>query len=180
MFSLWRRLDRPGHDAAYLRPSGEGWTLSGSAVFLDEAGPAALSYSVEVDGGWITKFGRVSGFVGSRPVEHDIRRHSGKWFLDGTEVEGLESLVDLDLSFTPATNILQLRRTAPQMGSTVNVPAAWFDPGANLLSELPQVYERTGATTYRYLAPTVPYQGLLEVSADGFVASYPNLWKREA
>jgi hypothetical protein len=30
----WRRLDIPGHDAATLLPSGDGWDLEGAAVLV--------------------------------------------------------------------------------------------------------------------------------------------------
>ena len=124
MRALWRRLDRPGHDAAFLRACGDGWKLSGAAVFLHESGPASLVYSVEADGGWITKNGRVTGFVGEKAIDHDIRRESDRWLLDGVEVEGLGRLLDLDLSFTPATNLLQFKRTVPQAGQRLSIPVA--------------------------------------------------------
>ena len=180
MRALWRRLDRPGHDAALLRAHGDGWTLSGVAVFLHEAGPASLRYSVEVDGRWATRRGRVTGFIGAAAIDHAIRRRRDQWLLDGLEIEGLGHLIDLDLSFTPATNLLQLKRAGPQVGQRVAIPAAWFDVDAATLTELPQFYQRLSDTAFRYAAPSVPYEGLLEMSSDGFVEFYPGLWKREA
>lgn len=95
-------------------------------------------------------------------------------------IEGLGPLLDLDLGFTPATNLLQLKRVRLQIGQRLAIPAAWFDVDATTLTELPQVYERISDTTFRYSASSVPYEGLLEISSDGFVASYPDLWRREA
>ena len=31
-FAFWRRIDRPGHDAARFARSGEGWRLEGYAA----------------------------------------------------------------------------------------------------------------------------------------------------
>jgi uncharacterized protein len=45
------------------------------------------------------------------------------------------------------------------------------------LIELPQRYERRGEASYWYEAPTVPYQALLEIAPNGFVRSYPDLWR---
>jgi len=51
------RLDRPGRDAALLRPNGGGWLLQGAAAFDLDGGSAAVVYQVEVDARWETKRG---------------------------------------------------------------------------------------------------------------------------
>jgi hypothetical protein len=178
--AIWRRLDRPGHDAALLRPLGDGWLLEGAAAFAHEAGPASVAYEVEVDAAWRTKRGQVRGFLGATAFEHDIRRQRNVWLLDGLIAPGLEHVLDLDYGFTPATNVLQLRRAAPPVGRTTSIPVAWFDLDSASLTELPQTYERLGVASYRYVAPTVPYEGVLEIAANGFVKTYPGLWLLES
>ncbi len=176
--ALWRRLDCPGHDAATLRAHGDGWLLTGSAVFLHEDGPASLAYSVETDRRWGARGGSVRGFVADKTIAHAIRRERDCWFLDGVEVHGLGHLRDLDFSFTPATNALALRRAAPRIGQKAVLPAAWFDLANGALTTLPQVYERIGETEYRYHARSVGYEAVLHFRTDGFVELYPGLWSR--
>lgn len=176
----WMRLDRPGRDAASLQPSDQGWLLRGAAVFDHEAGSAAVAYQVKVDACWRTKQGIISGFLGADAIRHEIERDSAGWRLDGVRVEGLEHLVDLDFGFTPATNVLQLSRVALKLGESAEVPAAWFDLDSALLTELPQSYERRSEASYWYEAPTVPYRALLGIAANGFVQSYPGLWRLAA
>ena len=143
-FAAWRRLDRPGSDAALLRPQTGGWLLQGAAAFDNELGPATVAYQVEVDARWETRRGIVSGFLGDKTVRREILRDDRGWRLDGVPVQGLKHLVDLD---------------------------------SDSLIELPQIYERRGDATYWYEAPTVPYQALLEIAPNGFVRSYPGLWR---
>jgi hypothetical protein len=178
--AIWRRLDRPGHDAALLQRRDDGWLLQGAAAFVHEAGPATVAYQVEVDSTWRTKRGRLSGFLGARTFQHDIRRDGDGWRLDGLVVGGLEHLVDLDYAFTPATNVLQMRRVILPLGQKINLPVAWFDLDSASLTELPQSYERRGEASYWYVARTVPYEALLEFASNGFVRSYPGLWRLEA
>ena len=177
---LWRRLDAPGHDACRLDPSEAGWRLRGTAVFRHVGAPARLDYRVTCDCAWRTLGGEVAGWLGARRVALTIERSpAGVWTLDGAVVPGLERCVDLDLGFTPATNLLPLRRLALAEGEAAEAPAAWLDVAGGTLAELPQRYERRGAATYWYEAPTVGYAGLLEVTADGFVRRYPGLWEME-
>lgn len=176
-FVAWMRLDRPGRDAASFRRIDEGWVLEGAAAFDHEAGLAAVAYRVEVDVRWETKRGMIAGFLAGRAIRHEIERDSAGWRLNGARIEGLEHLVDLDYGFTPATNVLQLSRNALKVGQKAAVPVAWFDLDSASLIELPQLYERRGEACYWYEAPTVRYQGLLEIAPNGFVRSYPGLWR---
>jgi hypothetical protein len=176
-FAAWARVDRAGRDAALLRPSDGGWLLQGAAAFDHDVGAAAVAYHVEVNACWETKRGLIIGFLGDEAIQHEIVRDNAGWRLNGARIEGLEHLVDLDFGFTPATNVLQLSRVALKVGQRAEVPVAWFDLDSASLIELPQSYERRSEASYWYEAPTVPYQGLLEIVSNGFVQSYPGLWE---
>lgn len=99
--------------------------------------------------------------------------------LNGVAVDGLDHLVDLDLGFTPATNLPQLRRVPLAAGEAAEVPVAWLDMPAGRLGLLPQRYERRSESVYWYEAPTVGYAALLEVDPSGFIRRYPGLWEAE-
>jgi len=173
---LWQRLDLPGHDACRLTEDEEGWTLEGTAVFRDES-PTRLSYRVEGGPAWRTRRGVVRGWIGNRPVQIEIRRgEDGAWSLDGNLLDHLGDPADLDLGFTPATNLIPLRRLALEVGDASEAPAAWLDAKAGRVELLAQRYERRSESTYRYEAPSVGYAGLLEVDASGFVRHYPRFW----
>ncbi len=178
---LWRRLDAPGHDACRLVPDGDGWRLEGSAVFRQEGAAARLDYRVACDAGWRTRRGRLLGWIGARDLDLEIARgKDGGWTLGGVPVPGLEGCLDLDLGFTPATNLLAIRRLDLAVGRAAEAPAAWLDLGSLALERLPQRYERRSESTYWYEAPSFGYAALLEVAPSGFVTRYPGFWEAEA
>lgn len=177
---FWRRLNGEGHDACRLARLDEGWRLAGTAVF-QEAGqpPACLSYEVDCDARWHTRRGSVRGWVGERLVDGQIAKApDGAWIFNGQEVPGLEGCLDLDLGFTPATNLFQLRRVGLAVGDAAEVPVAWLDAGGDTLGLLAQRYERRGEAAYWYEAPRFDYQALLRIEASGFVSDYPGLWQQ--
>jgi hypothetical protein len=176
-FATWIRLDRPGRDAALLEARAGGWLLRGAAAFDHELGPVAVAYEVQVNSRLETTRGVLSGFVGEATVRREVLRDEQGWRLDGVKVDGLERLVDLDYGFTPATNVLQLMRMALAPGGKTDLPVAWFDLDSAALTELPQSYERRSESSYWYEAPSVPYRALLEIAPNGFVRSYPGLWR---
>ncbi|MGH7340217.1 MAG: putative glycolipid-binding domain-containing protein [Candidatus Rokuibacteriota bacterium] len=177
--ALWRRIDTPGHEACRLEQNGSGWCLQGTAVFRHEVGPASLAYAVRCDARWETLSGQVRGFLGERPIDYAVSRGGSVWTLNGSAVPGLDHLVDLDLGFTPATNLQQLQRVPIARGEQVELPVAWLDVDAGTLTELPQTYERRGETTFWYTAPSLGYEGLLELAPNGFIRRYPDLWEVE-
>ncbi len=177
---LWRRLDVPGHDACRIAPHEAGWRLEGTAVFGDAGAPAHLAYRVDCDARWHSRGGHVHGWLGGRSVAwHIVRKADNLWTLDDRPLEGLGDCVDLDLGFTPATNLLQLRRIALEVGGAAAVPVAWFDPTAGAIERLAQRYERRGEHTYWYEAPRFDYAALLQLRDDGFAEKYPGLWEAE-
>ena len=177
---LWRRLDTPGHDACRVEQGAEGWRLQGVANFRHESGPAYLAYEVDCDAGWVTREGLVHGWVGALSVDLWVKRTpDGAWTLNDQVVPGLDGCLDLDLGFTPATNLAQLRRVALRVGQAADVPVAWLDVPAGTLDRLHQRYERRSAELYWYEAPRFGYSAFLRVNAVGFAVEYPELWEAE-
>jgi hypothetical protein len=178
--ALWRRLDTPGHDAAHVSRTADGWRLEGTAVFAHDRGPARLSYWVDCGPDWHTRRGGVAGWVGDQRCDVDVTRSAtGRWQLGGQAVDGLERCLDLDFGFTPATNFLQLHRCGLSVGETADFPVAWLDVPDASLTFLPQRYQKRSATTYWYESPQGPYSAVLELASSGFVRTYPGLWAIE-
>ena len=177
---LWRRLDTPGHDACRLEIHDDGWWIAGTAVFLEERGPARLTYHIACDRAWRTQQGEVCGWLGTQSLKFSIvMTCEGVSTLNGLAVPGLANCMDLVFGFTPATNLLQLRRMALAEGQAADVPVAWLDASTGTLQDLPQRYERRAVTEYWNEAPTFDYAALLEVSPTGFILRYPGLWEAE-
>ncbi|CAN5521745.1 hypothetical protein BH10ACT3_BH10ACT3_00540 [soil metagenome] len=92
----------------------------------------------------------------------------------------MRDIVDLDLGFTPATNMAQLRRIDLSIGETAEFDVAWLDAADRELTRLPQHYTRTSEFDYAYESPTVSYTATIVLGANGFAADYPTLWAQEA
>lgn len=178
--AFWRRLDVPGHDACRIAFTPEGVSLTGCAVFRERGRVCQLRYEVQADAAFHSRRARVAGFMGRNGVDLDIRVGRGqRWKLNGIEQPQLAGCIDVDLNFTPATNLLALRRLALRVGEEAQAPAAWLSfPSLELLL-LPQSYRRISRTEYAYEAPTVGYGGILCVSPAGVVLHYPGLFEAE-
>jgi len=162
---LWRRLDRPGHEAARI----DGTRLIGAAAFAHDGEACALAYVVDCDEAWRTRSAHVRGFVGARQIDVLIDVDGGRWLLNGGEVEAVRGCIDVDFNFSPSTNLLPIRR-----GCEGRVRAAWLRFPSFALEPLEQTYERIGERVVRYTSAT-GFTADIEVNEDGFPVHYPGL-----
>lgn len=177
---LWRRLDLPGHDSCCLWKSGDGWQLAGTAIFLFDQQPCLLSYEVNTDSHWKTCTAAISGYVGESIMALAIARTPNhRWSINGIELQEAAHCVDLDLGFTPATNLIAIRRLSLAIGARSPSPAAWLAFPDFTLNQLEQHYHRISRDRYEYSAPSAGYADVLEVDAYGAIARYPQLWEQE-
>ena len=176
---FWRKLDHPGHDSCRLFKLPKGWFLSSAAVFSDNDKPCHLYYEVTADAVWKTQRAKLFGFVGNDAVDLRIRSTSTqRWFANGVEQDNVAGCLDLDLGFTPATNLVAIRRLSLKVGQRAEAPAAYLAFPKMHLEKLDQSYHRAGRTTFEYRAPRFGYAETLEVDASGAVLAYPGLFEQ--
>lgn len=175
---LWRRVDTEGHDACRLEPCDGGWRLSGTASFGEDGVIYSLRYDVRHDADWVTQRAQVTGWAGARALDIAIHRDAdGSWQMNGVDIAGLESAMDVDLGFTPATNTSAIRRLTLDVGQRGGGVAAWLDMSDWVLKPLEQYYERRAEREYEYGSPAHSYRADLQVAANGLVLDYPEIWR---
>jgi uncharacterized protein len=178
---LWRGVYRPGHEACRVYQLKAEWSLEGTAVFLtDDRRPCRLSYLIRCDLSWNTLWATVSGWLGSDEVNIELTvdtRH--QWRLNGLEKPAVSGCIDLDLNFSPSTNLLPIRRLGLAIGHEMEVKAAWLRFPGFELEPLSQVYSRLDESTYRYSSNGGKFVRDITVNDVGLVTDYPGIWHAE-
>jgi hypothetical protein len=155
--------------------------LRGSAVFLHAGHACRLDYEVVCDAGWHTRSGRISGWVGDESIEIEISVDSaGRWRFNGRECLEVAGCIDLDLNFSPSTNLLPIRRLDLAIGQEAPVRAAWLRFPSFSLEPLDQLYRRMGNSYYRYESAGGEFTAALEVDASGLITRYPGFAEPES
>jgi len=179
-FILWRRLDQPGHEAARLVFHDPYWQLMGTAVFAHDRHPCRVEYLIVCDASWRTLHARVSGWMGSQFAKVELLASpTGQWRRNGQPCSAVAECVDLDLSFSPSTNLIPIRRLGLTPGEQAEAKAAWLQFPGFTLEPLAQLYRRTGETSYHYETLDGSFASELEVNSMGFVTRYPGRWEIE-
>lgn len=102
----------------------------------------------------------------------------GRWWINERECPAAAGCVDVDLNFSPSTNLLPIRRLGLPIGQAADVRAAWLRFPSFTLEPFAQTYRRLAATTYRYESAG-GFVAELEVDATGLVRRYADIWQAE-
>lgn len=178
---LWRGFVLPGHESCRLFSMDSHWHLEGTAVFSHEQRSCRLNYQIVCDETWRTLSTKVEGWLGNNGIEIQIRTDPARrWWMNEVEQPEVRGCTDIDLNFSPSTNLLPIRRLNLAVGEAANVKAAWLRFPSFTLEPFPQQYRRLEESTYRYESSGGQFVSELKVNRSGFVIDYPGLWQAEA
>jgi hypothetical protein len=171
---LWQRLDVAGLEYFQLRQEPDGVRLEGTLIAEHEGGPVRVHYVVRGSPAWVTRSAVIDLTLGE--ATRELRLEA-----EGLGVGGLAGCADVDVSLTPSTNTLPIRRLGlldVPVGESREVVAAWVRFPQLTVEPLPQRYTRTAARRFRYESGGGAFQAELEVDDAGLVVSYPPFWRR--
>jgi hypothetical protein len=172
----WAPADGPGLEHCQINEAADGITVRSSLIGEDDGFAFGAFYEIQLDPDWTFR---------SLVLRHSDGRvlrltsnGEGDFKLNGSRAPQFEGCVDIDISGTPLTNTLPLRRRrfetgVPQHFDMVYVPLDTLEPFRD-----EQIYTRLDDRHYRYEAADGSFTEVLSVDANGFVVDYPTLFRR--
>lgn len=167
---LWNGTDEWRQELCELTLADDGLVATG-AQLGNTPKPYRAAYELEVRGGWVTRRLRVEvAGVGTLELRHDGK---GTW----SGAQGLDGVVDVDLAYSPLTNVMPVRRHALHAEpGAVDLELAWVS--------LPDLKVHRSAQRYEHLEPgrvrfsSGDFSADLELDEHGLVVRYPGLAQR--
>lgn len=176
---LWRRIDTVSLEHCRISRAAEFISLQGSVLTAADGEPLRADYLIHCDLDWVTRAVHVQTLHGGVSNRLELQRDpSGSWSRGGEALPELDGAIDVDLSITPATNTLPIRRLELIVGSEAVVDAAWIRFPHLTVERLTQRYLRTGECSYRYESGGGSFTAELEVDDEGIIVRYGDLWDR--
>jgi hypothetical protein len=177
---IWRRTDKAGHEFCELVERADGAALTGVAVFSEKSTPVRIRYEIECDAGWRTLGCLITGDIDGHSLKVSIMHEGETWTVNGVAIPEVSGCEDIDLGFSPSTNLLPIRRLALKNGESGVVRAAWVKFPELTVQLIEQKYTRLGEDKYRYESARGTFRRDLKVDDKGFVLEYPDLWYAES
>jgi uncharacterized protein len=116
---MWTPWEGPGLEHLRLVTSGSGVVANGLVIGLEAGRPFRIGYEVRCDGLWRVREVRAAAPDSERPVLELQADGQGHWKRRGGEpVPELHGCIDVDISATPFTNTLPIRRLGLKPGES--------------------------------------------------------------
>lgn len=179
---VWRRTDGSTLEhCRLLLDDAEGPRLEGAVVGVLDGRPLRAEYAVACTPDWRTRLAEVVLAHGDEVRELSLASDgAGRWWRDGEELAALAGCLDADVSMTPSTNLLPIRRLALDVGEARDVPAAWIRVPSLDVAILPQRYARLAERRWRYESNGGAFAAELDVDDVGLVTRYGGIWEAVA
>lgn len=131
-----------------------------------------MNYGIETDAGWRTRRAQLELNEPGGPSGIElVATGDGGWEQDGTPLALDFGCDDIDLAISPSTNTLAIRRLNLEVGQSAAARVLWIQVPSFKSRPVEQLYERVGATSYRFKGRYGSY--LIEVDGNGMVLNYP-------
>jgi hypothetical protein len=165
---MWTAWEDPGLGHLRLVVRDNGVIADGMVLGVADGRPFRLAYVVRCDAYWRVRYVRV-GVPGEPPKTELLSDGEGNWATsDGRAVAYLEGCGYVDISETPYTNTLPIRRLGLAPGESADVSVAYFDGYELQPWPEPQRYTRLEEDDGRDVPVREPRRGVHRRPCGGF------------
>lgn len=131
-------------------------------------------YSLAADAGWQFRSLVVNLEGNSLRVDYD----GTTWTVDHGDRLDLDAAREVDISISPLSNTLPIRRLPLDIGQSVEITTAYVSVPELIVVSDPQRYTRMTSNEYRYESLDSDFTRTISVDHNGLVLNYPGLFVR--
>lgn len=180
---MWVPWTGAGLEHLHIQQTNEGMVIDSVVIGVKERIPFRLWYNIQTDRDWRVRECTLR-LLGSG--NQGITLHAdgeGHWTdVGGVQLSALQRCIDVDISVTPFTNTLPIRRLSLDPGQAADLLVAYIAVPEMEVRVASQRYSclesRTDGGRYQYESLTSGFTRELPVDAQGLVLDYPGIWKR--
>lgn len=179
---VWTALQWPSVEHVVLADADSpdefagGWMADGALVGVIDGHPVRLTYRLDVAGDGTVRNVDITDTAGGASLTL-LGDGSGGWRDGaGAVVHALDGCIDVDISVTPLTNTLPIRRLRLAPGESAEIAVGYIAVPEFTVRSVIQRYTRRDEATYRYESGS--FAADVTVDHDGVVTDYAALWRR--
>lgn len=179
IIARWRDWSGETIEHLVLKQDHNQITADGAILARVDIEPFATRYHIVCDGSWRVNKVEISE-IGSDVATVLAGDGFGNW-IDGSGgvLPQLASAIDIDISITPFTNTLPIRRLKLQTGQSRDILTAYIHlPSLAITTDRQRYTCLEAGRLYRYESIDTDFTRDIEVDSHGLVVTYPGLFRR--
>jgi len=179
---MWTPWSEPGLEYLHLLQQDGNILADSIIVGVSNRMPFLLRYEITCDSNWRVKELNLMLLSGNRKSIKIQADGQGHWSTHtGDPVSSFDGCIDVDISATPFTNTLPIRRLELKSGQSAELLVVYV-----LIPEMELMTDRqrytclelnAGGGLYKYESMESDFSAELPVDSDGLVIDYPGLFK---
>ncbi|MGN6508400.1 MAG: putative glycolipid-binding domain-containing protein [Chitinophaga sp.] len=153
--------------------------IDGSIVGFGDDTPFSVTYDIITDRNWtLTALEMAVERSGDCSWISIQRDPDGKWTQSGHVRPEWYECTDIDISLTPFTNTLPIRRLDLPLNDRRELQVLYINVFDNTVKPVTQWYTRLSENKYLYEGVLKDFKAEITVDEDGLVTEYPGLFSR--
>ena len=180
---IWKNLSDTGLEHFYLRHGNDEITADGMVIGVEETVAFRVRYQIRCDAGWHVRTVVVHFLEENEQMLRFATDGLGNWTDHlGNLASELKGCFDVDITATPFTNTLPIRRLNLNAGESAEIKVVYFTIPEMPVSVEAQRYtcleRRITGGKYKFESLSDGFTAVITVDADGLVEDYPGIFKR--
>jgi hypothetical protein len=177
---MWQPWTGPGLESLRLVEDTDGVRADSVVIGMDEGRPFSTRYAIRCDAAWHVRDLEIADLGGRSTTLALASDGMGRWTDgSGAHLPALDGCLDVDLSATPFTNTLPIRRLALAPGWATEITVVYVEVPLLRVGVARQRYRclTWGAPggSYRFETAAGDFTADITVDADGLVVEYPKI-----
>jgi uncharacterized protein len=176
---IWSNQAGTGLEHFYLQSSEHEITADGLVIGLEENAAFRIRYQISCDLQWQVREVVVTSLDENEQTIRFVSDGLGHWTNEaGSHMPELDGCLDVDITATPFTNTLPIRRLSLTSGESAEIKVVYFVIPEMQVRVDPQRYTCLGVGKYKFESLDSGFTAVITVDADGLVEDYPELFNR--
>lgn len=179
---LWSQWSKPGLQHLHLKHRGDEIAADGIILGIENGAAFRLRHEILCDSKWRVRKVRVNSLNDAQDI-YLSADGEGHWSdKSGKAISMLDGCVDVDITATPFTNTLPIRRLALKQGESSELTVAYIVVPEMQVTIDKQRYTcleiSYAGSKYKFESLDSEFTADLPVDAHGLVQDYPELFRR--
>ncbi len=179
---IWESLDNIGQESLLILEDDVNIISESVVLGVSEEIPYRIWYNIICDKNWKVREVTVKNIEKNSKEMSLISDGEGSWSIDGKIAENLKGCLDIDISVTPFTNTIPIRRLNLEKGESHKINVIYIDAINFMIKPVIQCYtylsEKDNVHKYLYENLSSGFTSEIYVDDNGFIIEYPELYKR--